>query len=62
MPLKMSQKTSFLAEFRPFLNRTIKTVTCLMHYLVLHHWSKSQTTLTIFGGARAKIPLRSSLK
>ena len=35
-----------------------------MHYLVLNHWSKFQTKLTIYLGelGRAKKPPRSSLK
>ena len=35
-----------------------------MHYLVLNHWSKFQTKMTIYFGelGRAKKPPRSSLK
>ena len=37
-------------------------VTYVIYYLALHHWSKFQKNLTIFGGVMAKKPTRSSLK
>ena len=49
--LKMSQKPSFfLPIFDHFLIVQWKTVTYLMHYLVLHHWSKLKKKLTIYLG------------
>ena len=52
----------FLAEFQVFFKNKIKTVTCLMHYVALHHWSKFQINLTKFWWVTSKKPTRSSLK
>ena len=35
---KMTQKISFLAQFSPFLNGSIKTVTYLMHHFASCQW------------------------
>ena len=58
----MSQKISFLTQYWPFLNISIKAVAYLMHHLVCHHWSKFQTKLTSFWGVMAKKQSKSSLK
>ena len=34
------QKIGFLAQFQVFFKNKI-TVTCLTHYVALHHWSKT---------------------
>ena len=57
-PLKMSQKIGFLAQFQVFLKNKIKTATCLMHYIALHHWSKFQTNLTTFHCVTSKSSLK----
>ena len=36
--LKMSHKISFMAQFRPFLNTSIKAVAYLVHHLTCHYW------------------------
>ena len=36
-PLKMCQKISFLAEFPPFLNNTMKSVTFMIHMIHISH-------------------------
>ena len=58
----MNQKISFLPQFRPFLNTSIKTVANLMHHLACHHWSKFQTKLTTFWRILAKRLPQNSLK
>ena len=59
----MSHKMCFFfAQFQVFVKNKIKTVTCLMHYNPLHHWSNIQTNLTIFQWVTYKKPPRSSLK
>ena len=42
------QKISFLVQFRPFLNNSIKTIAYLIHRFASLHWSKFQTKLTTF--------------
>ena len=58
----MSLKVVFLAQFEVFFKNKIKTITYLMHYVALHHWSKFQTNLTTFQWVTSKKPPRSSLK
>ena len=58
----MSQKINFLAQFQVFFKNKIKTITCLMHYVTLHHWSKFETNLTTFQWVTFKKPPGSSLK
>ena len=58
----MSQKIVFLAQFQVFFKKKIKPITCLMHYVTLHHWSKFQTNLITFQWVTTKKPPRSSLK
>ena len=60
--LKLSQKNGFLTQFQVFCKNKIKTITCLMHYVTLHHWSKFETNLTTFQWVTFKKPPRSSLK
>ena len=59
---KISQKFRFLAEF--FWNFYIsqKTVTYVVSYLPLYHWSKFGTNPTSFGGVIVEKPPRSSQK
>ena len=45
---KMSQKTSFLAQFGTFPNTSVKKVAYLMHHFACYRWSKFQTKLTTF--------------
>ena len=59
---KWARKLGFSAQFRPFLNSKIKTLTYLMHYLALHHWWKFQTNLSTSEGVRSKNTTKSSLK
>ena len=58
----MSQKIVFLAPFQLFLKNKIKTITCLTHYITLHHWTKFQANLTTFQWVTSKKQPRSSLK
>ena len=58
----MSQKISFFAQFQVFFKNKIKSITCLMHYVALHHWSKLQTNLITIQWVTSKKPPRSSLK
>ena len=46
--LKMSQKTSFLTQFRTFPYTSRKTVAYMMHHLACHHWPNFHTKLTTF--------------
>ena len=46
--IKISLKASFLAQFQTFLDTSTKTVACLTHHPVCHHWPKFQTKLTTF--------------
>ena len=58
----MSQEIGFLAQFQVFFKNKIKTITCLMHYVALHHWSKFQRNLTTCQWVTSKKSPRSSLK
>ena len=58
----MSQKISFFAQFQVFFKNKIKSITCLTHYVALHHWSKLQTNLITIQWVTSKKPPRSSLK
>ena len=60
--IRMNLKISFLAQFRPFRNTSIKTLAYLMHHLTCSHWSKFQTKLTTSYKVLAKRPPKSSLK
>ena len=50
----MSLKVVFMAQFQVFFKNKIKTITYLMHYVALHHWSKFQTNLTTFQWVTSK--------
>ena len=59
--LKLGQKNQFFGPILTILNISIKTLTCLMHHLACHQWSKFQakllqTKLTTFWGVLAKTP------
>ena len=55
-------RKSFFGSVSGFFKNKIKTVTFLMHYVALHHWSKFQMNLTTFRWVTSKKPTRSSLK
>ena len=50
----MCLKTGFLTEFPQFLDGTIKIVTYIIYYLILHYWSTFQVYLSLFWGVMAK--------
>ena len=52
MTHKMSPKISFLSQFWPIHNTSIKTVAYPMHHLACYQWSEFQLKLTTLGYSR----------